>query len=128
MGIEGSDPMLARCQAEMAVMLAAWRALARRSHPAARAEAEAQVFAQMVVALDHRLDRGLDGAPAAPGPRAELRHLARGVTDHAGWFLPQGAWHPQGSVTGYDTGDRIRLTEAVFARLLSACLPTLASA
>lgn len=109
---------LARVQAEMTAMLAAWRAVARRSHPAARAEAEAQVFAQMVVALDRRCGASAPGH----GPLAELRHLACGVSAHNGWFMGEAGWNARGSITGYEPGDRIRLTEALFARLLDACL------
>jgi hypothetical protein len=106
----------------MTAMVAAWHAVARRSHPAARAEAEAQVFGQMVVALDRRCGAG----DAAHGPLAELRLLARGVSQHNGWFMGGAGWTARGSITGYEPGDRIRLTEALFTRLLTACLADLA--
>lgn len=118
---EDHTPPLDRCQVEMTAMLTAWRAVARRSHPAARAEAEAQVFAQMVVALDRRVGAEAPGH----GPLAELRHLARGVSAHNGWFMAEAGWTTRGSITGYEPGDRIRLTEALFTRLLSACLADL---
>ena len=51
-----SDParQIAASRKDMAEFATLWQAVAGRSAPAARAEAEAQVFNQMVVALDSR--------------------------------------------------------------------------
>jgi len=102
-----------------------WRAVASRSAPRARAEAEVQVFNQMVVALAGLLPEG----PAARGDRhapamAEARLLARGVL--AGGIFPDGAWAREVSVTGLGPGDRIALTEEAFSRLAGVCLDGLA--
>jgi hypothetical protein len=103
-----------------------WREMAARSAPRARAEAEVQIFNQMVVALAGLL-------PQAPGPRddrhapamAEVLLLAQGV--RAGGVFPGAAgWTRQASVTGHGPGDRIALTEEAFSRLAGVCLDGLA--
>lgn len=110
---------------QFAEMSAGWRAVSGRSAPRARAEAEAQIFNQMVVALAGLLPEG----PAARDDRhapamAEARLLARGVL--AGGVFPEGAWAREASVTGLGPGDRIALTEEAFSRLAGVCLDGLA--
>ena len=121
---------IAACRAEMAELCATWRAIAARSEPKARSEAEAQVFNQMAVALEgwfvHRL-RGLEGKDG--NPLNEVRLLALGVTTNGGYFPSDATitWRPEASVTGYRAGDRIALSEAVFLRLTTAYLDAIAA-
>lgn len=121
---------IAACRKDMADMAATWRAVASRSEPIARQEAEAQVFNQMVVALEgwfvHRL-RGLEGKDG--NPMNEVRLLALGVTTRNGWFPadPTIRWAAESSVTGYAPGDRIRLSEPIFSRLAAAYLDAVAA-
>ena len=107
-----SDPSreIAACRRDMAELAVLWQSVAARSAPGARVEAEAQVFNQMVVALDSRF-----GATAADAPVArEVRLLARGVAN-GGWFPADG--QAEGSVTGYVPGDRIALDSERFWQL-----------
>ena len=116
---------IAACRKDMAEMAGAWRAVAARSEPKAREEAEVQVFNQMVVALEgwfvHR-PRGVEGKDG--NPLNEVRLLALGVTERNGWFPEDGTirWRPEASITGYAPGDRIRLDERTFSRLAGAYL------
>jgi hypothetical protein len=98
-----------------------WRTVAGRSTPSARVEAEAQVFNQMVVALQARFGDGLRG-----GVAQEVRLLAEGV--RAGGRFPEAGpgWKVDLSVTGYRPGDRIALSEAVFSRLSEVFLDRVA--
>lgn len=106
-----------------------WRGLAASASPLARAEAEARVFAQMVVALDgwfvHRA-RGLEGSHG--NPLNEVRLLAEGITSASGRFPPTGAirWQPARSISGLAPGEPICLTEALFSRLCAAFLDAMA--
>ena len=140
LGPEGSVLMLGRssypaaqvaaCRAEFAALAKAWHAVSARSEAGAQAEAEAQVFGQMVVALEgwfvHRL-RGVEGRDG--NVLNEVRLLALGVTANGGYFPSDGVikWKPEASVTGYRAGDRIRLSEAVFSRLVSVFLDGIAA-
>jgi hypothetical protein len=118
---------IAACRTEIAAMTATWRAVARSSEARARAEAEVQVFNQMVVALERWFDAPFCGPDAA---MTEVRLLARGVTSNGSHFPSDHttSWRPEASVTGYRAGDRIRLSEATFSRLASAYLTALTSA
>ena len=112
---------IAACRRDMGSLAACWRAVALGSRAGSRVEAEAQVFNQMVVALDLRFaDR--DG-----GAADEVRMLALGVAQ-GGYFPSYNVvwWRPEASVTGYRAGDRIALSEAVFARLATAYLDAVA--
>jgi hypothetical protein len=113
---------LAAFRAELGLLLSSWRKLARRAEPSARAEAEAQVFAQMTVALHHACTRCL--ARPEPAALTELRLLAQGVTANGGYFPsdPAAHWRRETSITGHGPGDRIRLTEPAFTRLTEASL------
>ena len=106
-------------------LAAGWRLISAASAPSARAAAEVQIFNQMVVALEGRLDQRLQEAEGGHGhAMAELRLLAQGVRAHGGVF-PDDAlarWRPDASVTGYRPGDRIALTEEVFSRLAGVLL------
>ena len=121
---------VAACRAEFAALAAAWRAVAGRSEAGGRAEAEAQVFGQMVVALEgwfvHRL-RGVEGRDG--NALNEVRLLALGVTENGGYFPSAHGirWQSAMSVTGYRAGDRIRLSEAVFSRLAGVFLDGIAA-
>lgn len=125
-----SAAQIAACRKDMAEMAGAWRAVAARSEPKAREEAEAQVFNQMVVALEgwfvHRL-RGVEGKDG--NPMNEVRLLAQGVTAQNGWFPEDKTihWRPEASITGYAPGDRIRLDERTFSRLAGAFLDAVAA-
>ena len=126
MGRQMNDPAsdIAACRQDMAAMAALWQAVAGRSAPRARVEAEAQVFNQMVVALDRRF-----GGDLAEGQVArEVRLLAQGVVRHGGWFPEVGGdgWRPDASVTGYQPGDRIALDAEVFGRLADVYLAQVA--
>jgi hypothetical protein len=112
---------IAACRRDFGEMALTWRALAARSAPRARIDAEAQVFNQMVVALQARFGEGPRGRVAL-----EVRLLAQGVRA-GGWFPEAGpGWRAAQSVTGYRPGDRIALSEAVFARLSEAFLDQVA--
>jgi hypothetical protein len=116
---------IAACRAEMAELCATWRAIAARSEPKARAEAEVQVFNQMAVALEGWFIHRLGGVEGKDGnPLNEVRLLAQGVTSNGGYFPSDNAikWRPEASVTGYRAGDKIALSEAIFARLTEAYL------
>ena len=121
---------VAACRAAFAELTATWRVVASRTEPAARAEAEALVFGQMVVALEgwfvHRL-RGVEGRDGTA--LNEVRLLALGVTENGGYFPSDHVikWQPEASVTGYRAGDRIRLSEAVFSRLVVVFLDGIAA-
>jgi hypothetical protein len=121
---------VAACRAEFAALALTWRAVAGRSDAGARAEAEAQMFGQMVVALDgwfvHRL-RGVEGKDG--NALNEVRLLALGMTEHGGYFPSDHVirWKPEASVTGYRAGDRIVLSEAVFSRLACVFLDGIAA-
>lgn len=107
-------------------MAAGWRAVSQRSAPRARAEAEAQIFNQMVVALAGLLPEGPVARDDRHAPAmAEARLLARGVLS-GGIFPDSRAWAREVSVTGLGPGDRIALTEEVFSRLAGVCLDGLA--
>ena len=118
------------CRAEFAALARAWEAVAARSGAVARAEAEALVFGQMVVALEgwfvHRL-RGVEGKDG--NALNEVRLLALGMTENGGYFPSDGVikWKPEASVTGYRAGDRIALSEAVFSRLVAVFLDGIAA-
>ncbi len=106
-------------------LAAGWRAVSQRSAPRARAEAEAQIFNQMVVALAGLLPESAGAREGRHAPAmAEARLLARGVL--AGGVFPEGAWAREVSVTGLGPGDRIALTEEAFSRLAGVCLDGLA--
>ena len=98
-------------------MAACWRAVAAGARAGARVEAEAQVFNQMVVALDQRF------ADRTGRAADEVRMLALGVAQ-GGYFPSDNVvwWRPEASITGYRAGDRIALSEAVFRRLAGAYL------
>ncbi len=121
---------VAAARAEFAALARTWRGVAAKSEAGARAEAEAQVFAQMVVALEgwfvHRL-RSVEGKDG--NALNEVRLLALGVTANGGYFPSDGVirWKPEASVTGYRAGDRIRLSEAVFSRLAGVYLDRIAA-
>ncbi|MBI1171834.1 hypothetical protein GC209_10555 [bacterium] len=116
---------IAACRTEMATMAAVWCDVARASEARARAEAEVQVFNEMVVALEGRFLR--QAAGNEPDPVNEVRLLARGVTCNGGYFPSDHTirWRPEVSVTGYRAGDRIRLDAALFRRLAGAYLDAL---
>ena len=119
---------IAACRAEMAQLCATWRAIAARSEAKARAEAEAQVFNQMAVALEGWFVQRLRGVEGKDGnPMNEVRLLAQGVTSNGGYFPSDNTikWRPEACVTGYRAGDRIALSEAIFARLSEAYLDAL---
>lgn len=114
------DPArIASAQQSFAAVAQGWRAVARRSDAGVRAEAEVQVFNQMVVALAGWF------APLDCAVGAELRLLALGITRWNGFF-PQ-ADDGAAQITGYTPGDRIRITEALFSRLAAAYLAGLAA-
>ena len=118
------------CRAEMTAMAATWRAVAKTSQAAARVEAEVQVFNQMAVALEARFVHRLRGVEGKDGnPMHELRLLALGVTTNGSYFPSDHSltWQPEASVTGYRAGDKIRLSEAVFSRLVPAYLDAVAT-
>ena len=120
------DPtrQIADCRRDMAALATMWRAVAGRSAPRAKAEAEAQVFNQMVVALQSRFGR--DVSPRAPQIAQEVRLLAEGVLG-GGRFPDAGpGWRVDQSVTGYRPGDRIALSEEVFSRLSDVFLDRVA--
>jgi hypothetical protein len=111
---------------QFADMAAGWRAVSGRSAPRARAEAEAQIFNQMVVALAGLLPDGPMARDDRHAPAmAEARLLARGVLA-GGVFPDSGPWAREVSVTGLGPGDRIALTEEAFSRLAGVCLDGLA--
>ena len=121
---------IAACRVEMRAMAATWHALAARSEAKARADAEAQVFNQMAVALGGWFGPRLPGIEDHhAAPLHEVRLLALGVTSNASYFPSDAslAWQPETSITGYRAGDQIRLTEAVFTRLAAAYLDALAA-
>ncbi len=126
-----SAAQVAQARKDFAEMAAAWRAVASRSEPVARAAAEVQVFNQMVVALEgwfvHRL-RGVEGKDG--NAMNEVRLLALGVTTNGGRFPadPTIRWKPDASVTGYQAGDVILLSEEVFGRLAGVFLDGIAKA
>ena len=104
---------------------AGWRLIAANSAPQARAEAEVQIFNQLIVALDGRLGPQLCGAGTGHGHAAtELHLLAQGVQVNGGRFPGEGiqGWRPDASVTGYRPGDRIAVTEEMFRRLAGVLL------
>lgn len=121
---------IATARTAFAEVLAQWRAVAAASSGAARREAEAQVFAQMVVAMDgwfvHRA-RAVEGKNG--NPLNEVRLLAEGITANGGRFPAVGPirWHAAASVTGLDVGDPILLTETLFARLAEAFMDEMAA-
>ena len=119
----GPDRQIAACRRDMAQLATMWRLVAGGSAPRAKAEAEAQVFNQMVVALQARFGGAAVGAPQIA---LEVRLLAQGIAD--GGRFPQvgSAWRPDGSVTGYRPGDRIALSEEVFTRLSAVFLDRVA--
>ena len=120
-----SDPtrQIAQCRRDMAALATLWRAVAGRSAPRARAEAEAQVFNQMVVGLQARFG---DMSPRAPQIAQEVRLLAEGVLG-GGQFPDAGpGWRVDQSVTGYRPGDRIALSEGVFSQLSDVFLDRVA--
>ncbi len=110
--MQSTDRRIAECRRDLGDMTVMWRAVAGRSAPRARVDAEAQVFNQMVVALHARFGEGMRG-----GVAVEVRLLAEGV--RAGGRFPEAGpgWKVDQSVTGYRAGDRIALSEAVFSRL-----------
>ena len=116
-----TDRRIADCRRDLGDMAQMWRALAGRSAPRARAEADVQVFNQMVVALHARFGEGLRG-----GIAQEVRLLAEGV--RAGGRFPDAGpgWKVDLSVTGYHSGDTIALSEAVFSRLSEVFLDRVA--
>ena len=121
-----SDPTrkIAACRKDLAALAAVWQEVAARSAPRAKAEAEAQVFNQLVVALDSQFGGVSGGAAAA----REVRLLAQGVAANGGRFPADDAarWRPDASVTGYRVGDRIALSEEVFSRLADVFLDGMA--
>ncbi len=119
--MQGPDRRIADCRREMGDLVRMWRTVAGRSAPRARAEAEAQVFNQMVVALQARFGDAVRGRIAL-----EVRLLAEGV--RSGGRFPEAGpgWKVDQSVTGYLPGDRIALSEAVFARLSEVYLDRVA--
>ena len=122
-----SDPTrkIAACRKDLAALAAVWQEVAARSAPRAKAEAEAQVFNQLVVALDSQFG-GVSGGAAAAAQ--EVRLLAQGVAANGGRFPADDAarWRPDASVTGYRVGDRIALSEEVFSRLADVFLDGMA--
>ena len=124
------DPsQIATARAAFAEMVEGWRSIAARSEARARAAAEAQVFAQMLVALEGwfvhraRAQEGKDG-----NVLNEVRLLALGVTENGGRFPEPGAvrWRHEQSLTGLRPGDPIRMTEALFSKLAEAFLAAMA--
>ncbi len=116
---------VAAARKEFADLAAGWHVISKGSAPDARAEAEVQIFNQMVVALEGRF---VDCPAGAAGQALhEVRLLALGVTE-GGRFPddPTIRWRPDASVTGYQAGDRIALTEEVFMRLAGVYLDGLA--
>ena len=104
---------------------AGWRLIAANSAPHVRAEAEVQIFNQLVVALEGRLGPRLVGSEIGHGHAAtELHLLARGVQANGGRFPGEGiqGWRPDASVTGYRPRDRIAVTEEMFRRLAGVIL------
>ena len=122
-----SDPTrkIAACRKDLAALAAVWQEVAARSAPRAKAEAEAQVFNQLVVALDSQFGGVSGGAATAT---QEVRLLAQGVAANGGRFPADDAarWRPDASVTGYRVGDRIALSEEVFSRLADVFLDGMA--
>ena len=121
---------IAAARKDFADMAACWRLVAVQSQAEARVAAEAQVFNQMVVALEgwfvHRL-RAVEGKDG--NALNEVRLLALGITENGGYFPSEGVinWRPEASLTLYRAGDRIRLSEAVFTRLAGAYLDGIAA-
>jgi hypothetical protein len=110
---------------EFADLATGWRMVSAASAPKARAEAEVQIFNQMIVALEGRLAARWRGAEGRVGPAlTEVRLLALGITANGGVFPDDETirWKPDASVTGYRAGDRIALTEEVFSRLAEVVL------
>ena len=70
-----SDParQIAASRKDMAEFATLWQAVAGRSAPAARVEAEAQVFNQMVVALDSRFGSNAVGTEAGAAREVQDR-------------------------------------------------------
>ena len=99
-------------------MAALWGGVAGRSAPGARAEAEVQVFGQMIVALQTRFG---PEAPRSSQVALEVRLLAEGLAA-GGRFPVDGRWRPEGSVTGHLAGDRIGVNAEMFTRLCDAFL------
>ena len=117
------DPsQIATARAAFAEMVEGWRSIAARSEARARAAAEEQVFAQMLVALEGwfvhraRAQEGKDG-----NALNEVRLLALGVTQNSGRFPEPGpvCWRPEQSLTGLRPGDPIRIRPATGAHLAS---------
>jgi hypothetical protein len=124
-----SAAQIAAARAAFAEVLDQWREVATRSAPAARARAEAQVFAQMVVALDGWFVHRLRSAEGKDGNALnEVRLLAQGITANGGLFPADSTihWKPDASVTGFRTGDRIEMTAESFGRLADAFLAGIA--
>ena len=121
-----SDParQIEACRKDLAEVAVLWQAVAGRSAPGAKAEAEAQVFNQMVVVLDKRFTVASGGGITGVAAAQEVRLLARGVAQHGGWFPEDSSaqWRPDASVTGYHPGDRIALNAEVFSRLAGVFL------
>ena len=116
---------IAAARREFARLAAGWRVVSAQSEPRAVAQAEVQMFNQMVVALDAWFMHRLRGAEGKDGnPMNEVRLLAAGVTTHGGVFPsdPTIKWKPESSVSGYRPGDAIALTEEVFSRLADVFL------
>ncbi len=121
---------VAECRSEFAAVAASWRSIAGLSCAGARREAEAQVFGQMVVALDGWFVHRLRGAEGKYGNALnEVRLLALGITENGGYFPSEGVirWKPEASVTGYRAGDRIVLSELVFSRMVGVFLDGIAA-
>ncbi|MEO8243147.1 MAG: hypothetical protein ABI832_12630 [bacterium] len=120
--------VVADARREFADLAAGWLTISMTSAPAARAEAEVQIFNQMVVALEGWFVHRLRGAEGKDGNAMnEVRLLAQGVT--AGGLFPEDKtikWRPDASVTGYQAGDRIALSEEVFSRLAEVFLDGIA--
>lgn len=110
----------AECRRELADLAATRRRVAARSAPHDKAEAEAQVFNQMVVGLKARFEgvHTLRERQIA----LEVRLLAEGVEHGCRFPVSSHIWEAHGSVTGYHPGDRITLNEVVFSRLTEAFL------
>ncbi|MGV8987981.1 MAG: hypothetical protein ACOH2H_17050 [Cypionkella sp.] len=120
---------ISACRTEMTAMAAKWRAVARASEATAREAAEAQVFNQMVVALERRFAQTLRGVEGKDCKLVnEVRLLSQGVSGNGGYFPSDDVvrWRPEASITGYRAGDRIRLGEAVFSRLAKSYLDAIA--
>ena len=98
-----------------------WRAVAGRSAAEAKAEAEAMVFNQMVLALQARFGGDVPHTQIM----LEMQLLADGISGD-GRFPHDTRWRPHASVTGYWPGDRIALSEEVFSRLSEVFLTLLA--